>query len=75
MDIVQQDLWIRERAYWLWEEEGRPDGRQLDHWHRASREIAGRAAATAAPAKAASATAKAKPRETTARTGPRKTQR
>ncbi len=24
-----------ERAYMIWEEEGRPDGRDLDHWQRA----------------------------------------
>src|SRR5271155_1850874 len=26
---------IRERAYAIWEEEGRPDGKALDHWLRA----------------------------------------
>jgi Protein of unknown function (DUF2934) len=30
---------IRERAYAIWEEEGRPDGRDLDHWRRAEQEI------------------------------------
>jgi hypothetical protein len=30
---------IRERAYAIWEEEGRPEGRQLDHWLRAAAEI------------------------------------
>jgi Protein of unknown function (DUF2934) len=30
---------IRERAYAIWEEEGRPDGRDLDHWRRAEEEI------------------------------------
>ncbi len=30
---------IRERAYAMWEDEGRPDGRELDHWHRAEAEI------------------------------------
>jgi len=30
---------IRERAYATWEEEGRPDGRDLDHWRRAEQEI------------------------------------
>jgi hypothetical protein len=30
---------IRERAYAIWEEEGRPDGRHLDHWRRAEDEI------------------------------------
>jgi hypothetical protein len=31
---------IRERAYRLWEEEGRPPGRALDHWDRARTLIA-----------------------------------
>ncbi|HVF93002.1 MAG TPA: DUF2934 domain-containing protein [Sphingomonas sp.] len=26
---------VRERAYALWEEEGRPEGRADEHWHRA----------------------------------------
>ena len=30
---------IRERAYAIWEQEGRPDGRHLDHWLRAEAEI------------------------------------
>jgi len=30
---------ISERAYALWEEEGRPDGGALDHWAQASQEI------------------------------------
>jgi len=30
---------IRERARELWEAEGRPTGRALDHWLRAEREI------------------------------------
>ena len=30
---------IRQRAYELWEQEGRPEGRQDEHWARASREI------------------------------------
>lgn len=25
----------RERAYRIWEDEGRPEGRHLDHWQRA----------------------------------------
>jgi hypothetical protein len=29
---------IRERAYAIWEEEGRPEGRHLDHWLRAAAE-------------------------------------
>lgn len=27
----------RERAYKIWEEEGRPDGADADHWKRAER--------------------------------------
>jgi Protein of unknown function (DUF2934) len=30
---------IRERAYGIWIEEGRPHGRDLAHWQRASREL------------------------------------
>lgn len=29
---------IRERAYRIWEEEGRPEGRHERHWHQASQE-------------------------------------
>jgi hypothetical protein len=32
---------IRRRAYELWEQEGRPEGRALDHWHQAEAEVAG----------------------------------
>ncbi|MCD7058653.1 DUF2934 domain-containing protein [Pelagibacterium xiamenense] len=31
---------IRARAYELWEQEGRPEGRDQDHWFRAAQEIA-----------------------------------
>jgi hypothetical protein len=30
---------IRQRAYELWEQEGRPEGRQDEHWARACREV------------------------------------
>jgi Protein of unknown function (DUF2934) len=30
---------IRERAYLIWVDEGRPDGRELDHWLRAKWEV------------------------------------
>ena len=33
---------IRERAYELWEREGRPHGRDMDHWVQAERETQGR---------------------------------
>ena len=31
---------IRSRAYELWESEGRPEGREVDHWLRAAQELA-----------------------------------
>jgi hypothetical protein len=31
---------IRERSYQLWEQEGRPEGRHLEHWLQAEREFA-----------------------------------
>jgi Protein of unknown function (DUF2934) len=39
---------IQQRAYELWENEGRPHGREQDHWQQAEREIAGRSASNAA---------------------------
>jgi hypothetical protein len=39
---------IRRRAYAIWEEEGRPDGRDREHWARASAE-AGRPGEEGAP--------------------------
>jgi hypothetical protein len=30
---------IAERAYALWEQEERPDGRSLDHWYKAEQEL------------------------------------
>lgn len=45
---------IRERAYAIWEQEGRPDGREWDHWARAAGEIGSNgiaAAASSEPAK------------------------
>ena len=31
---------VRERAYALWEQDGRPDGRSVAHWSQAEMEIA-----------------------------------
>ena len=36
---------IRERAYELWEREGRPHGRHMDHWTQAEREVEDRSGA------------------------------
>jgi len=33
-----KDDWINQRAYALWEAEGRPDGRSGEHWQQATRE-------------------------------------
>jgi hypothetical protein len=30
---------MRERAYQIWEEQGRPEGRDLEHWHEAARQL------------------------------------
>jgi hypothetical protein len=32
---------VREAAYFIWEREGRPEGKELDHWDRGRREIEG----------------------------------
>jgi hypothetical protein len=32
---------IRQRAYRIWEEEGRPEGRDRLHWDQAARELDG----------------------------------
>jgi hypothetical protein len=37
--IDKREERIRARARELWEEEGRPEGRHLDHWERAKAEI------------------------------------
>ncbi|MFD1703969.1 DUF2934 domain-containing protein [Methylopila henanensis] len=36
MDHTQD---VRERAYQIWIEEGRPEGREHEHWERASKEL------------------------------------
>jgi hypothetical protein len=39
MDPALEDQ-IRSRAYQIWEEEGRPTGRDVEHWIRALLELA-----------------------------------
>lgn len=39
MATIDEEDRIRARAYAIWEEEGWPDGRHLEHWERACREI------------------------------------
>lgn len=38
-----KDEKIRLRAYQIWENEGRPEGRAEDHWRRAEDEVGGQA--------------------------------
>ena len=38
MTETDEERAIRERAYFLWVDEGRPEGRALDHWERAHSE-------------------------------------
>ncbi|TWS97336.1 DUF2934 domain-containing protein [Reyranella sp. CPCC 100927] len=37
--MVDREERIRQRAHEIWEMEGRPDGRDQEHWERAHREI------------------------------------
>lgn len=48
---------IAARAYGIWEREGRPHGRDLDHWLSARAEIEDESAAADAPATTAAGTA------------------
>ena len=50
MHPAQQEIRIRERAYAIWEQEGRPEGREWDHWVRAASEVASRNGTAHAPA-------------------------
>jgi Protein of unknown function (DUF2934) len=62
-DILDIDLeeQVRHRAYAIWESEGRPGGREGEHWHQAMQEIVnlscslGPAAKAKGPAKKAPA--------------------
>ena len=40
-----RDEKIRTRAYRIWEREGRPEGREHDHWKQAAEELEGETAA------------------------------
>ena len=54
MHMYELESQIRQRAYAIWEQSGRPEGCERQHWEQAAREIlaSGRLAAEAAPAKA-----------------------
>jgi hypothetical protein len=53
---------IAMRAYYIWEAEGRPEGRDIDHWLRAESELALMAAATVTAADPPSQTSNSKRR-------------
>jgi Protein of unknown function (DUF2934) len=38
-DSSDREERIRQRAYRLWEEAGRPEGTAQDHWHRAAQDL------------------------------------
>ncbi|CDZ48294.1 DUF2934 domain-containing protein [Neorhizobium sp. IRAMC:178] len=76
-----EEVWIRKRAYTLWEEEGYPSGKDREHWERAKLEYAtlgptaskkpaagsrGKSATAVKPPKAASKAATPKPAAKTA---------
>lgn len=44
-----QEEWINKRAYALWEEEGRPAGRDHIHWEQAMKERASLEGSAASP--------------------------
>jgi len=68
--MLDQDREIARRAYAIWEIEGRPTGRELDHWLRAESEVQ---AQEAAPVQK-TPPARAKPRRTAARRIARRTE-
>jgi hypothetical protein len=35
-----REQWLQHRAYAIWESEGRPNGREHEHWEQAERELA-----------------------------------
>lgn len=37
--FLSKDDWINQRAYALWEADGRPEGRSGDHWQQAASEF------------------------------------
>ena len=39
MMTIDNEAKVRERAYYIWEREGRPHGRELQHWQAALSEL------------------------------------
>ncbi|WP_165217498.1 DUF2934 domain-containing protein [Affinirhizobium pseudoryzae] len=60
--MAVSEEWIKNRAYALWEEEGRPHGKDAEHWERAAQEYKTvNGGAKKAPAARKSKAADAKP--------------
>jgi hypothetical protein len=58
--MMADDAKIRERAHKIWEAEGRPHGRDREHWERAAREIEAESKKKAGKAPAAGRASKSK---------------
>ena len=43
MMTIDNEAKVRERAYYIWEREGRPQGQELLHWQTALRELSSEA--------------------------------
>ena len=70
-----KDAAIREQAYLLWEQEGRPEGREMEFWTRAQVKVAESEQLkhiTKAPPKRAGRAAETKGAASTLDAGPRK---
>lgn len=61
MPQPHDDATIREQAYYLWESDGRPDGRETEYWMRAKIVLASRAELGTVSKPAPKRTAKPKP--------------
>jgi hypothetical protein len=48
---LDKEALIRDRAYAIWEANGRPIGRDQDHWYQAAKEITDQAIEAANPVK------------------------
>ena len=60
--MIEQAELIRQRAYEIWQAEGQPDGRALEHWCRAEAETAPSRPAVTAKKRGTSTKARARAR-------------
>ena len=68
--MEKDDRKIRQRAYEMWDRDGRPDGRSEDYWLQAERELAGSdSAAARSPQSEAAAPTQAAPQSKRAANG------